>query len=406
VVLLLAMTCAALASADPVQPANTARVVAVAQDFVRMGQLAQAAELLEVYLAATPDDTIARLEYARVQAFRRHDQQAMVEYRKVLAAEPYNPAALVGVAKITSWQGDFNGALETYERVLERNPRYYDALAGKAFTLRWLARIEDAKAAFATLARYHRVDNEVAAAMRELGVPAQRTEASVPAPASGPRRVLPAAGKMPRAGAYEVTKRESVPVVEVTGGEPGAPPQRRHVLWAASGVVMAIVGLGMAWTRRARRYLHAPQPMPVFAAPPPVIEVKMPREEGQVRRVSLEEPIEGARLLLIGSDGLLLNQMADALNLSGAHVAVAQEHSQAERLLEMGEFDAVVVQRGSGDEEIYERMKQRGEERCMMLIVCGGEAPPMRVLKLHHPFRREELLSMARLLVRRAIRPN
>jgi hypothetical protein len=28
------------------------------------------------------------------------------------------------------------------------------------------------------------------------------------------------------------------------------------------------------------------------------------------------------------------------------------------------------------------------------------------VLKLNHPFRREELLSMARLLVRRAIRPN
>src|SRR5687767_5632540 len=133
------MTCAALASAESPNPRNTARVVSVAQDFVRNGQLAPAAELLEVYLAATPDDTAARLEYARVHAFRRNDRQALEEYQKVLAVEPHNPAALVGVAKIASWQGDFAGALETYERVLTRNPRHYDALAGKAFTLRWLA---------------------------------------------------------------------------------------------------------------------------------------------------------------------------------------------------------------------------------------------------------------------------
>jgi len=407
VILVLALTCAALASAEPAQPANTARVVAVAQDFVRMGQLSQAAELLEVYLAATPDDTIARLEYARVQAFRRHDQQAMVEYRKVLAAEPYNPAALVGTAKITSWQGDFKSALDVYEQVLQRNPRYYDALAGKAFTLRWLARIAEAKEAFATLARYHRVDPEVAEAMRELGVAPQRTQGAPPIPTAQPRKVLPAPGRAPLPGAFEVTKRESVPVIEMAGGD-NAPVSRegRHVLWAASGVMMAIMGFGMAWTRRARRYLRAPQPMPVFAPPPPVIDVNLPRQEGKPRRVALEEPIEGARLLLIGNSAALMEQAAGALNVAGAHVAVAQEQHQVERLLEMGEFDAIIVQRGAGDEQIYERLKERGDERCMMLIVSGGEMPPMRVLKLNHPFRREELLSMARLLVRRAIRPN
>lgn len=402
-ILVLALTCAALASADPPQPANTARVVAVAQDFVRAGKLAQAAELLEVYLAATPEDTVARLEYARVLAFRRQDQQALVEYRKVLAAEPQNPAALVGVAKITSWQGDFAGALEIYEQVLGRNPRYYDALAGKAFTLRWLARIEDAKAAFAALARYHRVDNEVAAAMRELGVTAESAEPRTAIAMPAPRKILPAPGRQRKLGADEVAKQESVPMVEMSDSEPDAPRgERRHVLWAASGVMMAVVGLGMAWTRRARRALKAAQPMPAFAPPPPVIEVNMAREE--IRRSSMEEPIEGARLLLIGNDAVLLEQMADTLNIAGAHVGVAHERRQAERLLEMGEFDALIVQRGAGDQEIYEGLKQRGDERCMMLIVSGGEMPPMRVLKLNHPFRREELLSMARLLVRRAIR--
>ena len=180
------MTYAALASAEPPNPRNTARVVSVAQDFVRGGQYAQAADLLEVYLAATPEDAAARLEYARVLAFMRSDRQALEEYRKVLAAEPYNPGALVGVAKIASWQGDFTGALRTYEQVLERNPRHYDALAGKAFTLRWLSRIDEAKLAFAALARFHRPDAEVAEAMRELGV-----ATSVAAAAAPSKKMLP-----------------------------------------------------------------------------------------------------------------------------------------------------------------------------------------------------------------------
>ncbi|HZT52095.1 MAG TPA: XrtA/PEP-CTERM system TPR-repeat protein PrsT, partial [Stellaceae bacterium] len=90
---------AVLEAAQEAHP-NTALVIRLARLEVAAGDLAGAAKRIEAWLAAHPDEWLARLELGQVYLMQSDAERARAAYEAVLAEAPRNPVALNNLAWI------------------------------------------------------------------------------------------------------------------------------------------------------------------------------------------------------------------------------------------------------------------------------------------------------------------
>jgi tetratricopeptide (TPR) repeat protein len=115
---------------------------------IKVGQLADARNLLERCLELAPQFHLARHGYAVVLSRQNELDRAMEQVDRLLAAEPNNPNYLILKGTILVRRGDHVPALELYERILDDYPDQPGAHLNYGHTLKTLGRLEDGIAAY------------------------------------------------------------------------------------------------------------------------------------------------------------------------------------------------------------------------------------------------------------------
>ncbi len=181
------------------QPRNTEYVLGLANALQWKKDTDRAVATLEHYLDRVPSNINMRLEYARTLSFGQRYTEALNQYQVILQADPRNVAADVGIAKVTSWQGQLPAALDLYNKILSKHSDNADAWAGKAFTLLWMQRKEEARAAFTSAQRLNPSDPEVRSALKALiaSMPAKTAAPVVVASAPAAVEVAPKVEETP-----------------------------------------------------------------------------------------------------------------------------------------------------------------------------------------------------------------
>jgi predicted Zn-dependent protease len=125
-------------------PVDVMAIRMLASIGIKVGQLADAGNLLERCLELAPGFHLARHAYA-VVLFRRNElEQALEQVEALLKAEPNNPNFLILKGTILVRKGDHLPALELYERLLENYPGQSGAHMNYGHTLKTIGRVDDA----------------------------------------------------------------------------------------------------------------------------------------------------------------------------------------------------------------------------------------------------------------------
>lgn len=125
-------------------PTDVAAIRLLASIGIKVGQLGDAANLLERCLQLAPGFHLARHGYA-VVLFRRHElDEALKQVDLLLRAEPNNPNYLILKGTILVRKGDHLPALDLYERILKDYPEQSGAHMNYGHTLKTVGRVDDA----------------------------------------------------------------------------------------------------------------------------------------------------------------------------------------------------------------------------------------------------------------------
>jgi tetratricopeptide (TPR) repeat protein len=115
---------------------------------VKVGQLKDAAHLLERCLELAPDFHIARHNYASLLVRRNELENAQEQVEVLLRAEPKNPNSLILKATILVRMGEHAAALAIYENILKHYPLQSDAYMNYGHTLKTVGRLDESIAAY------------------------------------------------------------------------------------------------------------------------------------------------------------------------------------------------------------------------------------------------------------------
>ena len=104
---------------------NPDQILTLAKAYTGVGEYRAAEHLYDRYLALRPDDTDARIQYARVLSWDRRYPQAERQYRMLLRQNPDRADLRLEYAQIESWNSEFAPAINNFRSLtdLSRNPR-------------------------------------------------------------------------------------------------------------------------------------------------------------------------------------------------------------------------------------------------------------------------------------------
>jgi tetratricopeptide (TPR) repeat protein len=111
---------------------------------VQLGQLNDAALLLERCLELAPEFHAARHSYALVLLRQQKPEAALVEAERLLSTEPSNPNFLTLKASILARIGDHESAIALYEWVLKHYPNQARAQMSYGHALKTVGRLDEA----------------------------------------------------------------------------------------------------------------------------------------------------------------------------------------------------------------------------------------------------------------------
>jgi Flp pilus assembly protein TadD len=131
-------------------PTDVVAIRMLATIGAKLGQLEDAAHLLERCLELAPDFHVARRAYTVVLYRRQELEQALAQVEILLKAEPNNPNYLILKGTILVRKGDHVAALHLYERIFEHYPNESTAHMNYGHTLKTVGRLEDAIKAYRT----------------------------------------------------------------------------------------------------------------------------------------------------------------------------------------------------------------------------------------------------------------
>lgn len=134
-------------------PTDVVAIRMLATIGAKLGQLEDAAHLLERCLELAPDFHVARRAYTVVLYRRQELEQALAQVEILLKAEPNNPNYLILKGTILVRKGDHVPALHLYERILEHYPNESTAHMNYGHTLKTVGRLKDAIKAYRTSIR-------------------------------------------------------------------------------------------------------------------------------------------------------------------------------------------------------------------------------------------------------------
>ena len=114
-----------LRSVDTRNVQNADQVLSLAKAYTALSDYATAARLYEDYLRARPDDTNARIAYARVLNWDRRYTAAERQYEKLIDANPDRADLRYEYAEVLSYESNFAEALHMFSGLtdLSANPR-------------------------------------------------------------------------------------------------------------------------------------------------------------------------------------------------------------------------------------------------------------------------------------------
>jgi hypothetical protein len=116
---------------------NPDQVLSLAKAYTGVGEYRTAERLYERYLRMRPDDTEARVGYARVLSWDRRYPESERQYEMLLAREPDRADLRLEYAQIQSWNSEYVPAIHTFRSLtdLSSNPRanLYPDVAPRAY---------------------------------------------------------------------------------------------------------------------------------------------------------------------------------------------------------------------------------------------------------------------------------
>jgi tetratricopeptide (TPR) repeat protein len=106
-------------------PQDPDAVLSLAKAYTALADYDDAIRLYEQYLAARPDDTNARVQYARVLGWDKRYSAAGRQYEKVLEQNPDRADLRLEYAQVLSYDSNFGGAIHMFSSLtdLKDNPR-------------------------------------------------------------------------------------------------------------------------------------------------------------------------------------------------------------------------------------------------------------------------------------------
>ncbi|HEU4453311.1 MAG TPA: tetratricopeptide repeat protein [Longimicrobium sp.] len=120
----------------------------------------EALALLDRLLRVEPGNREARVDRARVLAWRGDPAAAVRELDGLLEADPGYLPALEARAQFAGWAGQYDEALQTYGRILEITPGSRAVELSRARVLSWAARFTAAEAVYDSLLRADPTDRD------------------------------------------------------------------------------------------------------------------------------------------------------------------------------------------------------------------------------------------------------
>jgi len=129
-------------------PTDVVAIRLLANIGLKVGQTADAKNLLQRCLELAPDFHTARHSYA-IALFRSQDLvEALVQLDILLKAEPLNPQYMILKASVLVRKGDHDEAMEMYERLLKDYPNQARPYTNYGHTLKTVGRLDDAIKAY------------------------------------------------------------------------------------------------------------------------------------------------------------------------------------------------------------------------------------------------------------------
>jgi tetratricopeptide (TPR) repeat protein len=129
-------------------PVDVVAIRMLAEIGIKLGQLADAQNLLERCLELAPDFHLARFAYAGLLMRRNALEESDREVGKLLILEPMNPVYLILKGAILARKGDHLPALQIYERLLGDYPRHAAAQMFYGHALKTVGRLDAAISAY------------------------------------------------------------------------------------------------------------------------------------------------------------------------------------------------------------------------------------------------------------------
>lgn len=108
------------------------------------GDVELAERLYAARLDAEPSDELALHRLALMGAWRQHYGESLILFGRLLRISPDNLEARVDRARVLAWRGDLTPASEELDEVLEIDPTYLPALAERARVEAWAGNLEGA----------------------------------------------------------------------------------------------------------------------------------------------------------------------------------------------------------------------------------------------------------------------
>jgi tetratricopeptide (TPR) repeat protein len=125
-------------------PVDVVAIRMLAEIGIKLGQLAEAQDLLERCLELAPDFHLARYAYAGLLMRRNALQESNREVDRLLTLEPMNPVYLILKGAILARKGDHFAALQLYEKLLGDYPNHAAAQMFYGHALKTVGRLDAA----------------------------------------------------------------------------------------------------------------------------------------------------------------------------------------------------------------------------------------------------------------------
>ena len=121
------MAIAHLTKAIVLRATYTEALLLRAEILLKMGQLKEAGDDLEVLLAEMPDEEAALLLKGKVKEAEGNDEEAEVLYHKVIEQNPFHEQAFVQLGQLFIRQNKLTEAIELFDDAIELNPNCIEA---------------------------------------------------------------------------------------------------------------------------------------------------------------------------------------------------------------------------------------------------------------------------------------